>query len=191
MINFSFSRSVRITSFNFWISICFGDFEISSSYSFIFWSISSSPTVIFSRSDNAFKAKFLWTFFSAWGRVDSAKDLTNSGVKVDLISIPCWANLWAVCSILFLTSISIIAFGISTSNSLERASIKASILIFFWVLSKVSLSWFSISFFNSFNESLFPDCFANSSLSSGNSFSLRSFRVTSNMASFPLESSWE
>ena len=34
-----------------------------------------------------------------------------------------------------------------------------------------------------------PDCFAKSSLSSGNSFSLRSLRFTSKIASLPLESS--
>ena len=146
---------------------------------------------MFSFSASAFRAKFLWTFFSAWGLVDSANDLTNSGVKVDLTSRPCWANLWAVCSILFLTSISIIDFGISATNSFVKASNKASILISFWVFSKLSLSCFSISFFNSFNDSLLPDCFAKSSLSSGNSFSLRSLRFTSKIASLPLESSWE
>ena len=185
------SKSFLTISVNFWISICLDDLEIASPYSFIFVSISSCSTVIFSFSDRAFKAKFLWTFFSAWGRVDSANDLTNSGVKVDFTSRPCWANLCAVCSILFLTSRSIIDFGISASNSFDNASINASILISFWVLSKLSFNCFSISTFNSFKDSLLPDCFAKSSLSSGNSFSFRSLRCTSKIASFPLESSWE
>ena len=189
-INFSVKRSLLIALLNFSISILLGDFSISYLNSSIFESISFSATVIFSLSDRAFRAKFFITFSSACGLLDSASDFITSGVNVDLISIPCWANLWAVCSILFLTSLSINDLGISTSNSLASASIRASFLMFFWFSLKFSLSLVSISFFSSFNVSLFADCFANESSKSGNSLIFRSFNVISKIASFPLESSW-
>ena len=55
-INLSLMRSFLIASLSFTISILFGDFLISCSNSFNFWSISLSSTSIFSFSARALKA---------------------------------------------------------------------------------------------------------------------------------------